>query len=170
MAFDVLQESFLSHLRNERGLAGSTVLTYNHHVGAYLQALMDRGLSPEAATSEAITAYLSGLRQRGLKSPSIFCATIAIRSFYRFMAAKSIALGDPTAGLRLAKLTMRVSEPLSIEDVGKLLSAPSENSFTGIRDKAILEILYCGLRISEALGLEISHVHFDEGYVKVLGK
>jgi len=170
MNSDALQESFLSHLRNERGLAASTVVTYRYHVGAYRHALNERGLSPEAATGAVITAYMAGLRQRGLKPPSIFCATIAIRSFYRFLAAKGIAPDDPTAELRLPKLVTHVSEPLSQADVGKLLSAPSEHSFTGIRDRAIMELLYCGLRISEALGLEVAHLHFDESYVKVLGK
>jgi len=170
MDFDTLHENFLSHLRNERGLAASTVATYGHHLGAYLRALKGRGIGPETATSAEITAYIGGLCQRGLKPPSRFCATIAIRSFYRFMAAKDLTPDDPTVGLRLPKLISHISEPLSQADVENLLSAPSRHSFTGIRDRAIMEHLYCGLRISEALGLEASHVHFDEGYVKVFGK
>ena len=170
MKLDTLQEGFLSYLRNERGLATSTISTYSHHLKTYLKALNERGVGPAAATSETITSYLAGLRRRGLRPPSIFCAAIAVRTFYRFLVAQGNIPSDPTAALRLPKLTMRVSEPLSIEDVRKLLTAPSGRSFTGIRDRAILELLYCGLRISEALGLEAVHVHFDEGYVKVLGK
>ncbi|MFA6253480.1 MAG: tyrosine-type recombinase/integrase [Patescibacteria group bacterium] len=170
MDSDNLQAGFLLHLRNERGLAASTVATYGHHFKAYLNALRERGMGPAAATSKVITAYLAGLHRRGLRSPSIFCAAIAVRAFYRFLVAQGDTSSDPTADLRLPKLTIRVSEPLSIEDVRKLLAAPSGRHFTGIRDRAILELLYCGLRISEALGLEAAHVHFDEGYVKVLGK
>lgn len=165
-----LQDSFLSYLKDERGLAASTVATYGHHLKAHLDALEERGLSPEAATPEGIMAYLAGLRRRGLRSPSIFCAAIAVRTFYRFLVAKGLALDDPTVGLHMPKLTMRVSEPLSQEEVQKLLSVPSRHSFTGIRDRAILELLYCGLRISEALGLAIPYVNFEAGYIRVLGK
>ena len=90
MKADTLQEGFLSHLRNERGLAASTVATYGHHLKAYLNTLKERGIVPAAATSKVVTAYLAGLHRRGLRSPSIFCAAIAVRAFYHFLMAQAI--------------------------------------------------------------------------------
>jgi integrase/recombinase XerD len=72
--------------------------------------------------------------------------------------------------INLPKLTVSVPEPLSIEEAIRLLSAPSGQTFAGLRDRAILELLYCGLRLGEVVGLDLEHVHMDEEYVKVLGK
>ena len=170
MDSDLLQKSFLSHLRHERGLAETTIATYSHHIDGHLGFLKERGLSPTTATSADIMVYQAGLRQRGLRPPSIFCSTIAIRTLYRFLVAKGHITDNPTAELRLPKLTATAVEALSTEDVEKLLATPSRGSFTGIRDRAILELLYCGGRIGEVLSLETFHIHMHEGYVKVVGK
>lgn len=166
-----LKESFLSYLRHERGLAPSTVVTYAHHVRAYLAFLKEAGRAPAEATTEHVQSHIGGLRARGLRPAPVFCASVAIRSFHQFLLAKGHASQDPSAGLESPKLVTRVSEPLSVEEVERLLAAVPGHGFAHLRDAAILELLYgCGLRLGEALGLDLGQVHLSEGYVRVLGK
>ncbi|MBI4369722.1 MAG: tyrosine-type recombinase/integrase [Elusimicrobia bacterium] len=169
MAHDLLSE-FLAFLKTERWLAASTADTYGHHVGGYLKFLQKKDCPTAEASQETIAAYLAHLKARNLRSASIFCAVMAIRNFYRFLIKRGEVAADPTANIRLPTLQSRMVEPLSGAEIERLMSIPPGNGFIGLRDRAILELLYCGLRISEAMGLDIERVHLDEGYVKVLGK
>ncbi len=161
---------FLNHLRSDRGLSENTAITYSHHLEAYGRFLQEANSGPIIATSKLTNRYVGELSHRGLSPTTRFCATIAIRSFHRFLVEKGYAEFDPTVGLILPELKISVVEPLSVEEVERLLSAPSQSTFLGTRDQAILEILYCGLRIGEAIGLNVEHLHLDDGYIKVKGK
>ena len=165
-----LLESFVAYLRHERGLAASTVITYGHHLRAYLAFLDEAGCEAEYATRERIVVYLGHLRKRNLRPATVFCAAMAVRAFHRFLAAKGHAPNDSTEDMNLPKLTVSIPEPLSVQETFSLLASPSEHSFAGLRDRAVLELLYCGLRLGEALGLDTAHIHMNEGYTKVLGK
>lgn len=167
---DPLKE-FLRHLRAERGLAKTTVITYRHHTKAYLKSLRQTGRVAAEVTMEDVTAHIGGLRERGLRSAPVFCAAVAIRAFHRFLFAKGYATQNPTADLKLPKLNCRVSEPLSVEEVDRLLAAVPAHGFAHVRDHAVLELIYgCGLRIGEALGLDAADLHLQDGYIKVDGK
>lgn len=168
MVADTRLDECHEFLRSERGLAFQTVATYAHHQRGYLGFLRDRGAAP--ATAAHVSAYLSGLRARGLQPPTVFCAAMAVRAYHRFLIARGHAVGDPTAAIRLPGLNSRVVEPLSAGEVGRLLSAPSERSFAGLRDRAVLEMLYLGLRLGEAMALNVEDVHLEQGYAKVRGK
>lgn len=157
-------------LRSERGLAPQTVGTYTHHLRGYLGFLGDRDVDPAAATQADVSAYLGRLRARGLQPPTVFCAVMAIRAYHRFLIKRGHAAGDPTAEIRLPGLNTRAVEPLSATEVERLLSAPSERSFAGLRDRAALEMLYLGLRLGEAMALNVEDVHLDQLYAKVRGK
>ena len=165
-----LLENFVAYLRHELGLAASTVTTYGHHLRTYLAFLDEAGCEAASAPNEQIMAHLGHLRKRNLRPATVFCAAMAVRTFNRFLIAKGHTRNDSTKGINLPKLTVSIPEPLSVEETFSLLASPSEHSFAGLRDRTILELLYCGLRIGEALGLDTTHIHMDEGYVKVLGK
>lgn len=158
------------HLRLERGLAASTAATYRHHLRGYLEFLKERGEFPVLATRATTSAFIGSLRARGLQPATIHCAGMALAAFYDFLKARGLVETNPASDLELPKLSTRVAEPLSPADVERLLNAPPPRSFCGLRDRAILEFLYCGLRIGEAMALDVADVHPDEGYAKVLGK
>jgi integrase/recombinase XerD len=171
MIADARLDECLESLRSERGLSPATIITYTHHAKAYLAFLKNAGCAAADATPDHVTAHIGGLRQRGLRSASVFCASVAIKTFHRFLLAKGHAVHDPTTGLKSPKIVSRVSEPLSVDEVERLFAAVPGQGFAHIRDRAILEILYgCGLRIGEALGLDVGQIHMDEGYVRVRGK
>lgn len=94
---------------------------------------------------------------------------MAIRSFCRFLISKGYAQSDPSENVGLPKFHSRLPDPLTEEEVTRLLSFPAVR-YVQIRDRAILELLYCGLRVSEALSLEKERIHFEEGYVRICGK
>ena len=161
-----LLEGFVDYLRHERCLSASTITTYRHHVSAFLAFQEGNG----GESVKQLMAHLGRLRKRKLRPATIFCAAMAVRAFHRFLATKGHEISDTTGEVKLPKLTVSVPEPLSIEEAIRLLTSPSERTFSGLRDRAILELLYCGLRLGEAMGLDIDQVHMVEGYVKVLGK
>lgn len=170
MITDARLDECREFLRSERGLSLQTVGTYTHHLRGYLGFLGDRGVRPAAATQADVSAHLSRLRARGLQPPTVFCTVMAIRAYHRFLIKRGHAAGDPTAGIRLPRLNSRAVEPLSAAEVGRLMSAPSERSFTGLRDRALLEMLYLGLRLGETMALNVEDVHLDQLYAKVRGK
>ncbi len=165
-----LQGAFLRFLGQERGLAPQTVATYGHHLRGYIRFLKGACLDPEKAEKVDLARYIGGLRSRGIGNTTLYCATIAVKAFHRFLVEKGYAASDISDDLPLPKLTARIIEPLSVEDVERLLAAISSHGFAHLRDRGVLEILYCGLRLGEAVGLDVENVHLMEGYVKVRGK
>lgn len=161
----VVLEEFKRYLKVERGLAETTVGTYTHHVHAYLGFATSNPI-----TLTTVTSYFERMRDRGIRSCTLFCATIATKTFHRFLCEKGYANSDPTERLTLPKLSSRLPEPLSAKEVDALMLAPAVYRFPGIRDRAILEVLFLGLRISEALSLEESQIQIGDGYMKIRGK
>ena len=139
----------LDYLRLERGLSASTAATYRYHLRGYLRFIEGRGEQSTAATPATVSAYLGSLRARGLQPATIHCAGMAIAAFYGFLKTRGLVNANPASDLELPKLSSRVAEPLSPADVERLLDTPSPRSFCGLRDRAVLEVLYCGLRIGE---------------------
>lgn len=163
-------KDFEKFLELDRGLARSTCCTYGHHVSGYLRCLDESGESPALANRATVSAYLRSLRARGLRPATIHCAGMALAAFYDFLKTRGLVEASPASDLDLPKLSARVAEPLSMADVERLLDAPSPRNICGLRDRAVLELLYCGLRIGEVMALDVADVHLEEGYAKVLGK
>jgi integrase/recombinase XerD len=158
---------FAKHLEFERGLSKATIASYHYGVRRYLAFLIERNLAPDQANTAVLSDYLQS--RSNLKSISRFAIVMALRSFYGFMTAKGYIVSNPALKLESPKFQSPRPEPLSDEEVSKLFSL-SGSRYILIRDRALLEILYCGLRISEALGLRQEDLHFEEGYLKIRGK
>ena len=157
---------FRRHLESGLHLAVNTVKTYSQHVTQFLSFLRRRQCFPTVATREEILAYLDNCHSRGHRSASMFGATVALRHYYQFLATTGMALCDPTVGIKLPKIKSRKPEPLTEEETAQLFSFPV-TKFNDIRDRALLELLYSGLRISEALTITQEHINVRDGYIKV---
>ena len=159
-------EDFREYLAQQRRLSPRSVEAYVCATRAYLGYLRDHGLSPESVNQAMVRAYLKQREQAGLGPAGIHQAILGLRHFYRF-------LGDdaPTAGIALPKLRPKLPEPLSREEIERLLDQPGGPRFVHVRDKAILELLYAtGLRVSELLALDEDQVVPEGRTVRVLGK
>ena len=162
-------ERFLEHLRVEQGMSEHTLESYSRELVRLRNFL---GGKPWAKVStEELRGYLSELLELGLSPRSVFHHLAVIRSFYRFLLLEEMVDSDPSEELEFPKLAKKLPQVLSEEEVKKLLETCEARSVRGIRDRAILELLYaCGLRVSELVGLQLDQLHLQADYLVIYGK
>ncbi|PWU17377.1 MAG: site-specific tyrosine recombinase XerD [Candidatus Rokuibacteriota bacterium] len=162
---------FLGTLQVERGASPNTLLAYRRDLASYRNFLGREGRDLENVGIDDLTRYLGWLRRRGLGSRSVARHLAAIRGLYRHLLAAGVISRDPTEHLESPEPPRRLPRTLSPEDVVALIEAPDWSRPDGLRDRALLELLYAsGLRASEALALRIEDVNLSAGYVTPTGK
>jgi integrase/recombinase XerD len=167
-----LLDAFIAFIRAERGLSGKTVDAYAADLTVYFEDLRALGLHDVAQVKqEDVSEHLRRLGQRGLSRRSQARHLAAVRGFHRFLIAERLAEKDPTEDLDTPRSARKLPSFLTLEEVEQLLAAPDERHPEGIRDKAMLELLYAtGLRVSELCGLGINDVQLGAGYLVAKGK
>jgi len=166
-----LIDEYLGGLQIERGAALNTLAAYRRDLKGFETFLQreHRAIGDVGVTD--LSRYLGGLRRRGLGSRSIARHLSAVRGLYRFLLDAGRVPRDPTQHLDSPRPARRLPRTLSMADAAALVEAPDTSRPDGLRDRALLELLYAsGLRASEALGLRIEDVNFKAGYVMVIGK
>ncbi len=159
---------YRNYLRIERRMSPSTVASYCHDVEAFLEAVE---LEPRVIGPSDIERYLGKVTADGLSKRSGARLLSSLRSFFDWCVMEGEMADNPCDRVDAPKLGKYLPEVLSVEEVSAILESVDLKAPFGLRDRAILEVLYgCGLRVSEAAGLRISHVHLDEGFVDVIGK
>ena len=163
------QARWLDHLAAERGLAAHTLAAYARDLRLLERALDGREL-PDACHDD-LTAVLRALRAAGRSPRSVARWLVAVKSFYAWLAATGTIAESPAARLESPRLWATLPKVLDGADVERLLAAPAGPDPRSRRDRAMLEVLYAtGLRVSELVGLRLSDLHLDAGYVRCLGK
>lgn len=158
---------FLLFLTAERGLSKHTVEAYGRDLHAFEASLVPKPV--QEASSEEIIRFVGALKDKGYASSSSSRALVAIKVFFRFLVREKVIEKDPTVLLETPKLWKELPEVLTSEEVEKLLQAPDIETLTGMRDRAILELLYAsGCRVSELCNLSLYDV--DDEHIKVMGK
>lgn len=158
---------FSYYLRMERKLSPNTVASYTSEVRNFLQS---SGIAPEQVGSGDIADYLGSRYGRMSKRTQSHILS-SLRSFYDYMIMEKLASENPCDRVDTPKLGRYLPDVLSVEEVTAIIESVKTADVKGIRDRALLEILYgCGLRVSEACGLKISHVYLEDGFVRVVGK
>jgi integrase/recombinase XerD len=166
-----LIDEYLGSLQVERGAALNTLAAYRRDLKGFENFLArdHRAVADVGVTD--LSRYLGALRRRGLGSRSIARHLSAVRGLYRFLLDAGRVPRDPTQHLDSPRPARRLPRTLSMADAAALVEAPDTTRPDGLRDRALLELLYAsGLRASEALGLRIEDVNFKAGYVMVIGK
>lgn len=159
LRIDGLITSFLDHLQVERGMSSHTLSAYRRDLARYAEFLAGRGIvEVDGVTPADITAYAVSLGER-LAPASVARATVAIRSLHRFGIEEGLSEGDPAVDIKPARQGKRLPKALSLDQVQALLAAPDPTTPDGVRDAALLELLYgTGARISEVLALDVDDV------------
>lgn len=171
MTAEELLQRFLTHVRIERGLSPATWKAYGYQIQHYLRFLEERGQELILTGRDEVLAYIENRKDGGLASSSLFAAAIAIRQFYRFLGSQGIPVKDSPSSMLLPKFSQRLPDPLSINEMERLLGLPTGEKFHRIRNHAMLELLYStGIRVSELVGLKIDQVNLGEASIKVVGK
>ena len=166
-----LIDEYLGSLQVERGAARNTLHAYRRDLTGFEQFLAREHRSLDAVGVTDLSRYLATLRRRGLGSRSVARHLSAVRGLYRFLMDGRHIARDPTEHLDSPRPARRLPRTLSIEDTTALVESPDTSRPDGLRDRALLELLYaCGLRASEALGLRVEDLNFEAGYVIVTGK
>ena len=161
-------KDFKYYLRIERGLSPNTVAGYGHDVEEFLKAVDKK---PSEISSEDIAAYLGKTGADGLSKRSTARLLSSLRSFFDWCIQEGEVKENPCDRVDAPKLGKYLPAVLSLQEVEAILESVDLKSAYGKRNRAILEVLYgCGLRVSEAATLRVSHVYLDEGFVNVIGK
>lgn len=165
MSFTMLKD-FNHYLRIERAMSQNTVTSYCSDVEAYLDAV---GCRPEIASSEDIVAYLDSRQDLSKRTQARVLS--ALRSFYGWMYLEGYVQENPCDAVDSPKLGRYLPDVLSVDEVACIIDAVDLSTWQGIRNRAVLEVLYgCGLRVSEAVGLRLSGLYLDEGFIRIIGK
>lgn len=167
---DLLADQFINHLRVERGLADNTIQSYSRDLLRFFQFLEGRKRSPVHATQDDIMDYM-GTLQKDLSARSCARSLSALKMFFRFLVTEGRIESSPARLLGAPKLPLKLPGVLTRDEVDILLAQPDPSNQRGHRDKAMLELLYAtGLRVSELVGLQISNINLEAGYVRMVGK
>jgi integrase/recombinase XerC len=165
-------EAFVAHLRDERGLSAHTVAAYRRDLTQFLRFAGRAGVTDPAQVEPLLLRrFLALLRTRGLAAASIARKAAALRSGFRFLARRGLVPDDPAAGLGAPRGPRRLPVVLKPRQVDRLLAGPEPVDPVGLRDRAILELLYAtGIRVGELCGLRLGDVDLAADTVLVLGK
>ena len=167
---------FLAYLELERGLSRNTLEAYRSDLQQYGEFLGRRSIDPLAVMPTDLASFVTELADGREGRPPVAPATLqrkiaCLRSFYRHLRRDGILDHDPTSELRAPRSRQRLPKVLSRDEVTRLLQQPRGSSPGAIRDRALLETMYaCGLRASEAIGLELSDVDLEAGILRARGK
>ena len=163
---------YLAHLRVERGSAVRTVEAYERDLSDYLAFLEDVGVTDVGGVERMmIVDYEASLFERGLAASSVKRRVSAVKGLHRFAVREGFTGKNPADALALPKVAERLPDVLSVEQVFALLDGLPAATPAERRDRAIMEVLYgCGLRVSEACGLDVADLFLAEGYLRVTGK
>ncbi|HEU5399308.1 MAG TPA: site-specific tyrosine recombinase XerD, partial [Gammaproteobacteria bacterium] len=164
-------ERFLDSMWSERGLSENTLAAYRADLSGLARWLDSQGVELMLAQREHLLAFLAWRVQQGARPRSTARQLSSIRRFYRHMLREGRIAEDPTTRIDMPKLGRPLPKSLSEGEVESLLRAPDVAEPLGIRDRAMLELLYAtGLRVSELVSVRISQVNLKQGVVRVVGK
>ncbi|MEB3102753.1 site-specific tyrosine recombinase XerD [Ferviditalea candida] len=165
-------QAFIHYLSVERGLARNTLESYERDITHYLEYLKTLGVSSLQQTAKShITGYMLKLKQLGRASSTMSRNMVSIRAFYQFLVRERLLEKDPSLNMEVPKLEKRLPKVLSVDEVERLLEAPVISNAGGMRDKAMLELLYAtGIRVSELISLDVDDVNLAMGFVRCTGK
>lgn len=166
-----LLDTFLDYLRVERGLKDNTILSYYYDLSRYIEFLEKKGVtSIDEVSRDQINEFLFSLREE-LSPLSIARMLSSLRGFHRFLFAEKVTFANPVQLVESPKVGRKVPHTLTVEEVERLLKAPDLKTVKGIRDRAILEVMYAtGLRVSEISYLKLVDVNIEVGFLKCKGK
>jgi integrase/recombinase XerD len=163
---------FLDYLASECGLSQNTIQAYRHDLTAFALYLDENRCTDfRSVTADTVLAHMVRLKEKGLRANSVARALVTIRMLFRFLWAEGKVPEDATSLLESPKLAKHLPEVMPEREVTALLAAPDPERTRGLRDRAILELLYAtGARVSEVSRMTLDSLHLDLGFVRCLGK
>jgi integrase/recombinase XerD len=164
-------DAYLDHLRAERRLAGHTLESYGRDLRALAEYAAGASRAPEALDRSSLEAFVQQQRARGLSPRSVARLVAAVRGFYKFLVLDRRLDHSPADDLTPPRAWPALPKFLSVDEVDTLIAQPDVGTPLGLRDRAMIELLYAtGVRVSELIGVRLSDLHLDEEYMTCVGK
>lgn len=162
-------DDFLNFIRFEKGLSENTVLAYKSDILIFIKFLNEHKISK--VTEETIMDLIFALKNKNYSTLSIARMLVAVKNYYKFLVNEKILSVSPFENMDSFKVRKKIPEVLTEKDIENLLNQPDTSTKEGIRDKAILELLYsAGIRVSELVNMELTDINFDEKILRCFGK
>jgi integrase/recombinase XerD len=171
--WEAYKKGYKAYLRLEKSLSDHSVEAYLHDVTKLTQYLLsvNQEKNPAALTLKDLQAFVKWIGEPGMGATTQARIISGIRSFYKYLLTEQLITIDPSTLLEAPKTRRKLPDTLSFEEIELLIGAIDLSSPEGTRNKAILETMYsCGLRVSELVGLKISCLYLDIGFIRVIGK
>jgi integrase/recombinase XerD len=164
-------DTYLDYLRDVRRMSANTVSSYARDLGALSAYAETRRRSVEALDRRDLEAFARGMMSSGLSPRSVARTVACVRGFYRFLLGEKKIAANPAGDFRAPRAWPALPKYLDLDAVDRLLAQPDVSTPRGLRDKALIELLYAtGLRVSELMSLKPADVNLDAGYLTCIGK
>jgi integrase/recombinase XerD len=166
-------KGFKGYLKLERGLSANSILAYIQDVEKLSQFLAsyNNDMTVNTISSVELKLFITWVAELGMLPSSQSRVISGIKTFFAYLLLEGIIKTDPSSLIQSPKLSRKLPDVLNIHEINQLIEAIDHSSLNGMRDKAILEVLYgCGLRVSELSDLRISSIHAENEYISIIGK
>jgi integrase/recombinase XerD len=164
-------DEYVSHLRYERRLADHTIESYSRDLNDLAEYAAGQERDVEQLTRKDLEAFVRALMSEGRSPRSVARLVACVRGFFRYLQVHQHINDNPAVDLQAPRAWKVLPKSLSVEDVDRLLNAPDTSNARGLRDRALIELLYAtGLRVSELVALRPQDLHLDAGYLTTTGK
>ena len=169
---NIFLKEYLSVLKLEKNLSDNTVASYKNDISSFLQFVESKKIDdPSAIKQNHIADFFKSLKEIGLTSSSAARYYSSLKGFFTFLFLSRYITENPIEKVSTPKLAKNLPSVLTVEEVDSVLSKPDTKDKLGLRDKAVLELLYaCGTRVSELINIKISDLFFDDDVIRVFGK
>jgi integrase/recombinase XerD len=166
--------AFIEYLEFEKGLSLNTRAAYRRDLSkfmAFVREKMANNKGPEEITKQDIVAFLAWQVNSGAEHSTIARSLSSIKTFYKYLVLDGLVAANPAGDLETPKIRRKLPRVLSVDEVDRLMEAPKVTLPLGIRDRAMLELMYgTGVRVSELLSLQLDDINFTAGFLRCLGK
>ena len=163
--------AFVNSLRVEKGLSENTIQAYRRDMLKFMAFASERGLKTAEIERSHVVEFLASLYHKGLDSRSVARHLVTIRHFFRFALMENYVEEDPAMTIQSPKFRQSLPAFLSLAEVDRLLEQPDTSTVVGLRDRAMIELMYsCGLRVSELCGLGVGDLRMEDGCLRCIGK
>lgn len=170
-------DNFIIFLKVEKNASPRTIESYQTDIWQFIDFMAKafeipgEGVTPQQVDHLLVREYLASMHKKGMSRTTIARKLAGVRSFFRYLCREEIVPTNPLSKVSTPKLEKRLPEFLYQDEAKSLVEAPDAELPAGLRDRAILEVLYsCGLRVSELVGLKNDDLDLSMGYVRVMGK
>lgn len=167
-----ISRGYRTHMRLEKHLSDNTIESYMRDLAQFAHYILRMyDVPPKKVEPEMISNYMSRLYELGREKSSQARALSGIKSFFNYLLLEEIIDSSPAELIEAPKSSRPLPDTLSTEEIDRLIGSIEDSTTKGLRDRAILEVLYsCGLRVSELCDLKLGDLFFGEGYIRVIGK